>query len=146
MSKERINVFSGVKIGILSVGELVTDIKNHPLYYDTRASYLTHWRVRECLCDCGVVKLYSENALSSGHIQSCGCLRMRMRQESWERKQAKALKKEKRKDLKHRISMLTDKISLLQLAPTHLRNHLKIDQLAKEKRSLQASLAYLSRD
>lgn len=72
---EKILVHPGVKIGRLTVGELVPGVKTHPCYETTPISYLRQGRLRECVCDCGEVRLVSETHLATGKIKSCGCLK-----------------------------------------------------------------------
>lgn len=135
----------GSKIGILEVGDLVRDVKNHPLYPDTPLSYISHWRLFECHCQCGTVRLYSENVLVNGHVKSCGCIRAKLRQEAYVKKQKKAEKAQHKREIKFRLACARDKLALLMLAPHGIRNQDKIDETAAEIRKLQAMKAFANR-
>ncbi len=73
--KTRINITEGCSVGRLSVGQLVFNIRYHPLFEETPISYIRQGRLRECTCACGKVKLISEKSLESGRVLSCGCLK-----------------------------------------------------------------------
>lgn len=145
MSNQKPLIFPGMKIGLLEVGDLVRNVKDHPLYPETPLSYIAHWRLFECHCECGAVKLISENALSGGKVKSCGCIRARQRQEAWERRQSKAQRKQHKREISFRLSCAMDKLSLLRLAPPGLRDETKIEEIGVEIRKLRAMKAFANR-
>lgn len=132
-------------MGTLTVGELVRDLKNHPLYHETPTSYLSQYKLWECHCDCGNVKLFSENVLSAGELRSCGCLRMKMRQEAWERKKALAQRKAHKREIQFKLSCAMDKLAVLKLAPPGHRNELLLEETGKEIRRLRSMKAFANR-
>lgn len=136
--KERITVYPGLKIGFLTVAELVSDPKNHPLYYDTPPSYLKHWRLWECHCDCGQVKLISNNVLSLGEVQSCGCLKAKKRQDAWERKQQALAKKNHLREINTQLAIAKDRFYLLRAAPAGKHSPEAIEEAAKAMRHWSA--------
>lgn len=143
--REKIHVQPNLKIGILTVGDLVSNVKSHPLYDQTPPSYLAQWRLYECYCECGNVKLISENALQKGEIKSCGCVRLKKRQEAWEKRQQARDKKNKKSEIKYQLATARDKLALLQMAPIHQRNQPVIEETAGLVRKLQAMLGHLNR-
>lgn len=82
MDNSRPIINPGLRIGLLTVGDLVRNVQSHPLFPEIKVSYLRQGRLRECICDCGKEVLYSEAALACGRVKSCGCLR----QARWDRK------------------------------------------------------------
>lgn len=136
--KERIPISPGVKIGFLTVFELVKDLKAHPLYYDTPSSYLKHWKLWECHCECGSVKLISENVLSMGEVQSCGCLKAKKRQDAWERKQQALAKKNHLREINTQLAIARDKFYLLRAAPAGKHSPEAIEEAARQMRHWSA--------
>jgi hypothetical protein len=140
MRKGSISVDDGQRIGRLLVGDLVRNVQSHPLFIETRASYLKHGRLRECQCDCGNQVLYSENVLSSGQIKSCGCLK-RLKQDAASRKRESVVnKKNFMKILNTKIENFQRRLKFLKTTPVHLRNtqdiNLEIQYISTELRKL----------
>lgn len=142
-------VEEGQKLGILTVGQLVYDVQSHPLFISTPKSYLQHGRLRECLCECGVVKLFSENVIATGQLRSCGCRRQRTREIAHTERAGRLAKKAKLRDLVNQIKTTQEQIHLLQTKPGHLRGtpeHTReLRELGDKLRSLNAKKAYYSR-
>jgi hypothetical protein len=141
-------IFQGRKCGILTVGDLVFDVASHPQYLTTPRSYISHGRLRECLCACGQTVLYSENALTIGGVKSCGCLRLKKRAADHDRK-AKA---DKVKGLKQEINLLIkqaqSRLRISQTKPSHLRGlatRKQEEQLGAQLRKLFQLKGYAGR-
>jgi hypothetical protein len=136
MRKEVIRISTGTKYGFLTIGDLVHDVVSHPLYLTTPPSYVHQGALRECQCDCGMIVLYSENALVSGRLKSCGCLRRKRNakamQESLDRDQVRANKKE----ITFRIAQLQHRLRTIQSTPASLRN----PQVNQEERNIADKL------
>lgn len=145
MPKEKLLISPGVKIGFLEVGDLVTNVKDHPLYYETPHSYLTHWRLYECVCICGKVRLYSESVLAQGEIKSCGCLKEAKRQAAYEEKEKALQRKNHKREITHQLAMAMDKLSIMLKAPLGVRNQVVIDETQARIRHLRAMKAYANR-
>lgn len=140
MRIESIPIDEGQKFGILTVGPLVRGVQDHPLFITTPQSYLQHGRLRECVCDCGVIILYSENVLSSGQIRSCGCIRRKRREEAHLQKESREKHKAHIRDIAYKIKVAQSRLKFLQNRPAHMvntpANNLEIDALGLELRKL----------
>jgi len=149
MQKKKLFISDGMRVGILTVGELVYNVQEHPLFYLTKQSYLQHGRLRECRCDCGQTVLYSENALQSGTLKSCGCLREKRRSEAFQNRISNEKKRIHRMEITQRIRAAQLRLKTLQSAPEHLRNtpenNMAISQLATELRKLFAMKGRVNR-
>lgn len=148
MSKPRdskLFIIDGLKIGRVTVGDLVRDVRNHPLYIQTPQSYLHQGRLREVYCDCGEVRLISESILATGRIQSCGCLRKELIDQARLEKLAKSEKQHLKKQLIAQIKYEQHKLKVLQAVRVPLRDEKAIDEAAKTLRSLFARKSALSR-
>lgn len=148
MRKGSIPVFEGQKFGIIRVGPLVEWVFDHALYSETPLSYLKHGRLRECTCECGKTRLYSENVLSSGQLKSCGCLRLKRQERAMEDRAEREKAKSHLRDIRHRISQAQSRLRFLQSKPAHMRTvdeNLEIVALGPELRKLFAMKGHASR-
>lgn len=128
----------------MEVIDRVRDVKNHELHDETPQSYLSHYALYECLCECGKRKLISESALAQGRIKSCGCLKRQKKQIAWEKKNADIDLRSKRREIVTQIKNLQIKLAHLQIAI--VRDERAIEQVGVELKSLFAKKAYLSRN
>jgi hypothetical protein len=149
LGKHKVIIYEGQKFGILSVGPLVRWAREHPLFDLTPSSYIIHGRLRECYCDCGEMKLYSECALQTNSIKSCGCLKRKRNMESAEEKLKREEKKARKREINHRIRQTQAKLKVYQQLPVPLRDQPKyvqeMDLLAAELRKLFSMKAYANR-
>lgn len=141
-------IFEGQKVFKLTVGPLVFDVQNHPLYLTTPPSYVQQGQLRECLCECGQYVLYSEAALLAGRIRSCGCLKRKMLEDRCSQREDKDLKSSLRRDIKHLISQAQHRLKTIQAKPSSLRTK-SLNQeeswLAERLRKLFALKGYANR-
>ncbi len=126
-------VDTGTVIGRLTVGELVRNVQEHPLFLETAVSYLKQGRLREVLCSCGVIRLISESILYTGRIQSCGCLRREIRANATEGKFRRLTIQQEKKILTGQIQL--DQLKLRQLRMAFLPDEEQIAQLQTKIRS-----------
>lgn len=129
----RIFVAEGSLVGRLSVGPLVYNVREHPLYTETPISYIKQGRLHECTCSCGQVKLIAERVLETGRVQSCGCLKLERSRMAEIRKQTSSLTAEARKQLTQEIKSEQKRLKyyLSQFAPdqeriTQIREKIKL--------------------
>lgn len=138
-----------MKFGLITVGELVFNVQQHPLYLTTAQSYLQHGRLRECMCDCGEMVLYSENVLSSGQIKSCGCARLKYREKLSEERESREEKRKRLRQIRCDLANAQARLRVLQQKPIHLRQTKEvseeIDQVAGEIRKLIAMRTHATR-
>ena len=116
------SVETGQRVGLLTVGDLVLNVQNHPLFIETQASYLKHGRLRECRCDCSNLVLYSENILRAGHVKSCGCLRLKRQMNAARKRESTVNKKIHMREINTKIANLQSRLKCLKAAPAHMRN------------------------
>ena len=92
-------------VGRLSIGPLVFNVREHPLFTETPISYVKQGRLRECICACGQVRLIAERVLEAGRIQSCGCLKQERSRLAKIRKQTSSLTAEAKKQITQEIKI-----------------------------------------
>lgn len=144
-SDPKVFIFSGCRLGRLTIGDLVGDVRSHELYASTPPSYLRQGRLREVVCDCGERRLISESILASGRLKSCGCLRHELRQRAQTLKIERLRKQAERMEVTMQIKIEQAKLRKLMSAPIHLRDEKSIDECAKNLRKLFARKAVLNR-
>jgi hypothetical protein len=142
---EKIFITDGTEIGRLAVGELVRDVRNHPLTNDTSASYVRQGRLRECHCSCGVDRLIPESALATGRIQSCGCLRREMLDKARLDNLANVERRHLKSQIIAQIRYEQKRLKILQAVHVPLRNEKAIQEAMSSLRSLLARKGALSR-
>jgi hypothetical protein len=128
----------GQKIGRLFVGELVANVREHPAFHDTKSSYIKQGRLTECTCDCGKIVLYSWQALKTGRLMSCGCLRQEYKQKAWEKKQARTLLEMSIKEYKNKEEIAKSIFDILYHTPLTSRNEPRLQELAREMKHWKA--------
>jgi hypothetical protein len=141
--KEKLFIIAGLRIGRLTVGELVRDVIHHPCYLETPTSYLKQGRLREVTCDCGQMRLISESILATNRVQSCGCLRQEIRQKSTQGKISRMQQKADRDANKHAIKIEQARLQALKLERP--KNDQAIEECGARLRSLFARKAVLNR-
>lgn len=142
---EKIFITDGIQIGRLLVGDLIRDVRSHPLYELTPTSYLQQGRLREVHCKCGQVRLVAESILSTGRMQSCGCLRHEMRMAAKEQSVKNLQKKAERARVTLDIQVLQAELRLELAKQLPIRDEKKIDEIAKKLRGLFAKKALMNR-
>lgn len=130
----RFLIVEGGKIGRLSIGPIVYDIRNHPLFVETNISYIRQGRLRECYCDCGSVKLIAERILETGRVLSCGCFKREKSAQKVLRDQAEVDSAEARKRLTREIRSAQYSLRWHQAQP--LKDENKIEQIGTRIREL----------
>lgn len=143
--KQKVFITDGTVVGRLTVGDLVRDISTHPLYELTPISYLRQGRLREVHCECGEVRLVAESILSTGRLQSCGCLRTELRMAARERGVANLQKKAEKARVRLDIQILQAQLRLELAKDVRTRDEKKVDRLASELRKLFARKGVLGR-
>jgi hypothetical protein len=131
-------VETGAKIGRLTVGELAQDVINHPLLPETSMGYLHQGRLRECLCECGTVKLIPEVTLAAGRVKSCGCLRREIITKSLEEKLAYRNALNEKRIVSSEIQKIQIEFRLERNKDSRLRDESKITEIAARLRQLFA--------
>lgn len=136
MPNHRISIQTGMAVGRLTVGELVRYVQDHPLFLETKPSYLQQGRLRECTCKCGNIRLIAESILASGRIQSCGCLRQEIRAAAANKGISRMVLKEDRKYVTGQIRIEQARLKALQLAPVTTRDEKAISECSERLRGL----------
>ncbi len=117
-------------------------VRQHPLYEATKRSYVLHGRLRECQCDCGTLILYSELALRSGNVKSCGCLRKLLLEQAYQQRLNGEGIKAKLKILGCKIRQAKRDLAIHLSMPVHMRdtpeNKIKLDLIAATLRNFLA--------
>jgi len=138
----------GYQIGLLTLVELVRNLQGHKLYATTPVSYMKQGRVWECKCQCGNSVLYSENALTSGRLKSCGCVKKGKSQKAFDLREEATQRKVKARTIRLRIFELQQKLKSIQSLPGYLRNipeyNLEVQAISDELRSLFAQKGYVN--
>ncbi len=142
---DKLMITEGMTIGRLTVYGLVRNIQEHPLYVETPLSYLRQGRLRECVCDCGFIKLICESALSTGRIMSCGCLKAEIRAKSALEAVTRLEKKALRSQINNAIKIEQVRLKSLQMVNVHYRDEKAIDACGTRLRSLFAQKAIANR-
>lgn len=149
MRNGSVSVQTGDRFGRIVVGELVRNVQEHPLFIETRISYLRHGRLRECKCDCGTLILYSENVLSSGQIKSCGCLKMIKSEKAHRNRLSQAEKKIHQREINTRIANFQSRLKVLKSTPSYLHtptHNKEMQDIAAQLRSLFVSKGHATKD
>jgi hypothetical protein len=142
---DKLFILEGLEIGRLTVGDLVTDVRNHPLYPETAQSYLKQGRLREVHCKCGSVRLIAESILSTGRVQSCGCLRREMRAAAREEGIKNLRKKADKAQCTFDIQIAQAELRAELAKDVRTRDEKKVDEIAARIRRLFSKKAQLSR-
>lgn len=124
--KEKFNI--GDRVGQLTIGEMISRPQDHPSFDSTPRSYLRHGRLRECHCECGKVVLYSEAALRSPTLRSCGCLKIVSEEERYHRKQDQANYQSKIASIDHEIDQARRALKLVLDRPWMLKQLPEFDK------------------
>ena len=143
MLKPKLEIFSGLRIDRLTIGELVRHVQTHPLFIETPVSYLQQGRLREAVCDCGKVRLIAESILASGRLKSCGCLRKEIRQRTAQKKLNKTQRQGQRKIVAQQLKMEQAQLAVLKSA-SH-RDDQAIEESGEKIRELIKLHATLAR-
>lgn len=140
MQNQRLFITEGTQIGRLTVGPYVQWLQNHPLFLTTPKSYLKQGKLREVKCACGQSRLIAESILSTGRIQSCGCLRAELREQAAGLREEYFRLKQQQKQLTFEIKEAQRKLKTLQNTPVPFRNEKEIEECgAKIRQLFQAS-------
>lgn len=145
MSKPKLIINTGLRIGRLCVGDLVRFVQTHPLFLETPTSYLQQGRLRECACDCGQVRLFAESILATGRIQSCGCLRQEIRAAAAEGKLKRLQVKGAQTSNTVQIQIEQQRLKGLKMIQVPFRDEFAIEECSKRLRQLYAQRASLTK-
>jgi len=147
--RQRILIKFELKIGRLTIGELVQYAVEHPLFIVTRLSYIQQGRLYECECDCGQQVLISENSLATGFVKSCGCLLREKREQAHNKTLVKEEIKRQKRELNYKIKEAQIKLKTLLMQPIHIRqskeSNLAVTETAAELRKLFALKGHVTR-
>lgn len=145
MRKEVISISDGTKYHFLTVGPIVFDVCSHPLYLTTPISYVAQGAVRECTCECGNQVLYSENALVSGRVKSCGCLRKARNEKAHQEKLVRDSFKLVKKEILLAIQQAQQELRVIQASVGSAQRNKDMDAVAMKLRKLFALKGYANR-
>ncbi len=140
LRKSKINILTGLQLGMLTVGDLVRFVQDHPLFLETPISYLQQGRLREVLCECGTIRLISESILATGRLKSCGCYRQSLREKASQHRFQKVEKQATRKILVEKIRIAQAQLVALKSAPSHAQNKEHIAECSKVIKHLMRKL------
>ncbi len=143
--KQKILIIDGAIVGKLTVGDLIRDLRNHPLFDETPKSYLHQGRLRECHCECGIIRLLPEAILASGRLQSCGCYRYEVRMKAQKDKIDRLKRKAEKQYLVSQIKYEQARLRHLQVVRVPMRDEKAITECGAILRSLFARKNQLNR-
>jgi hypothetical protein len=133
---QKLILTTGMLLGRLTIGELVKDIRHHPLFVETPFGYVSQGKLRECQCVCGKTKLLSEAILRTGRIQSCGCLRAEVLEGRNREKNQNLRDAQDRKYIISQIKLEQRILKAHQMADSRVRDEKTIQDTAAKIRNL----------
>lgn len=138
-------ISTGMRLGLLQIGDLVLNVQEHPLFSETPISYLQQGKLRACACDCGRVRLFAESILAANRLRSCGCVRAKIRQGAAEGKLDRMTRAVRKQQVTQALQLEQQKLRILQMAPIP-RDEKSILECAMKIRSLYAQRRNLTRN